>query len=110
MSAEHVARCVARMMAVHGETMVLKRASELSTVTLQGKRLTGDLVDTGGSSAQQQFKVRIGTIELLASSWHNKTPARHDTLVVDGWERSVLDIRPLGDGTTVMLYELEVAG
>lgn len=110
MSAEHVARCVARMMAVHGETMVLKRASELSTVTLQGKRLTGDLVDTGGSSAQQQFKVRLGTMEILASSWGNKAPARHDTLAVDGRERSVLDVRPLGDGATVILYELEVAG
>ena len=110
MSAERVGRCVARMMAVHGETMVLRRASELSTVTLQGKRVTGALVDTGGSSAQQQFKVRLGTMEMLASSWSNKAPARHDTLVVDGRERSVLDVRPLGDGATVILYELEVAG
>ena len=110
MSAASVARSVARMMAMHGETMVLKRASEPTTVTLQGKRLTGELVDTGGSSAQQQFRVRIGTAEILASSWVSKQPTRHDTLVVDGRERSVLDVRPLGDGATVILYELEVAG
>lgn len=98
------------MMAEHGETMVLKRASEPTTVTLQGKRVTGDLVDTGGSSAQQQFRVRIGVTELLAASWISRRPTRHDMLVVDGRERSVLDVRPLGDGATVILYELEVAG
>lgn len=105
-----VAGSVARMLAIHGESMELKRAGEPTSVMLQGKRLTGDLVDTGGSSAQQQFRVRIGTTEMLASSWASKVPVRHDTLLVGGRERSVLDVRPLGDGTSVILYELEVAG
>jgi len=98
------------MLAIHGESMELKRTGEPRSVMLQGKRLTGDLVDTGGSSAQQQFRVRIGTTEMLTSSWASKAPARHDTLVVGGRDRSVLDVRPLRDCTTVILYELEVAG
>ena len=110
MSAASVARSVARMMAVHGETMMLKRASEATTITLKGKRLAGSTVDIGGSAVQQEFRVKIGTSELSSSAWTSKAPGRHDSIIVDGRERSILDVRPLGDAGTVALYELLVAG
>ena len=110
MSAVDVVRNAARLIALHGETMVLKRASEATAVVLKGKRLVGSTVDVGGSAAQQEFRVKIGTTELAASPWASKAPARHDSIVIDGRERSILDVRPLGDAGTVALYELLVAG
>ena len=94
----------------HGEAMTLKREGEGSTVTLRGKRLPGTVADIGGSAAQQEFRVKIGTTELVVSSWASKTPVRSDSIVIDGRERSILDVRPLGDAGTVVLYELSVAG
>ena len=94
----------------HGEAMILRRESEVSTVTLKGKRLPGTVADISGSAAQQEFRVRIGTSELAASSWASKAPVRSDSIVVAGRERSILDVRPLGDAGTVALYELLVAG
>jgi len=110
MSAVDVVRNAARLIALHGEPMVLKRASEGTTVVLKGKRLVGSMVDIGGSAVQQEFRVKIGTTELAASPWASKAPARHDSIVIDGRERSILDVRPLGDAGTVALYELLVAG
>ena len=94
----------------HGEAMTLKREGEASTITLRGKRVPGTVADIGGSAAQQEFRVKIGTTELVVSSWASKTPVRSDSIVVDGRERSILDVRPLGDAGTVALYELLVAG
>lgn len=108
-----IARGTARIIAQHGETMVLKRASEAAAVTLKGKRV---LLRAGldnvpvSSAAQQSFSVRVGVAELAASSWANKAPARKDSLVIDGRERMVLDVRPLKDGDTPLLYILELAG
>ena len=110
MSAGDAARNAARLVALHGETMVLKRASEATTITLKGKRLVGSTVDVGGSAVQQEFRVKVGPSELSSSAWTSKAPARHDSIVIDGRERSVLDVRPLGDAGTVALYELLVAG
>ena len=110
MGASDVVRNAARLVALHGETMVLKRASEATTVTLKGKRLVGSTVDVGGSAVQQEFRVKIGTSELSSSAWTSKAPVRHDSIVIDGRERSILDVRPLGDAGTVALYELLVAG
>ena len=98
------------IMQEHGETMVLKRASEDTTIPLKGKRLGGSMVDIGGSAAQQEFRVKVGTTELAASPWASKAPVRHDSIVIDGRERAILDVRPLGDAGTVALYELLVAG
>ena len=94
----------------HGEAMTLKREGEASTITLRGKRVLGTVADIGGSAAQQEFRVKIGTAELVVSSWASKTPVRSDSIVIDGRERSILDVRPLGDAGTVVLYELSVAG
>ena len=110
MAATDVVRNAARLVALHGETMVLKREGEASTVTLRGKRLPGAVVDIGGSAAQQEFRIKIGTTELAVSPWVSKAPVRHDSIVIDGRERSILDVRPLGDAGTVALYELLVAG
>ena len=110
MSSGGVARNAVRLLATHGETMVLKRASEDTTISLKGKRLVGSMVDIGGSAAQQEFRVKIGTTELAASPWASNAPVRHDSIVIDGRERSILDVRPLGDAGTVALYELLVAG
>ncbi len=110
MSAGDAARNAARLVARHGETMVLKQASEATTITLKGKRLVGLTVDVGGSAVQQEFRVKIGTSELSSSAWTSKAPVRHDSIVIDGRERSILDVRPLGDAGTVALYELLVAG
>ena len=110
MTASDTARNAARLIARHGETMVLKRASEDTAVVLKGKRLVGSTVDVGGSAVQQEFRIRIGTTELAASPWASKAPGRHDSIIVDGRERSILDVRPLGDAGTVALYELLVAG
>ena len=110
MSAGDVVRNAARLIALHGETMVLKRASEATAVVLKGKRLVGSTVDVGGSAVQQEFRVKIGTSELSSSAWTSKAPGRHDSIIVDGRERSILDVRPLGDAGTVALDELLVAG
>ena len=110
MSAVDVVRNAARLIAVHGETLVLKRASEATAVVLKGKRLVGSTVDVGGSAVQQEFRVKIGTSELSSSVWTSKAPVRHDSIVIDGRERSILDVRPLGDAGTVALYELLVGG
>ena len=111
MSAGRVARSAARMMAVHGEAMVLKRVSEPTTVTLQGKRIPGTTEQIGGSAEQQRFRVKIGSAELDASAWASKVPtAAGDTLTVGGRARTVMDVRPLGDNGTVAIYELEVLG
>ena len=90
--------------------MTLKREGEASTVTLRGKRLPGSVTYIGGSAVQQEFRVKIGTSELSSSAWTSKAPVRHDSIVIDGRERSILDVRPLGDAGTVALYELLVAG
>ncbi len=98
------------IMQEHGEAMTLKREGEASTVTLRGKRLPGTVADIGSSAAQQELRIKIGTTELAASSWASKAPVRSDSIVVAGRERSILDVRPLGDAGTVALYELLVAG
>lgn len=54
--------------------------------------------------------MKNGTSELSSSAWTSKAPARHDSMVIDGRERSILGVRPLGDASTVALYELPVAG
>ena len=94
----------------HGEAMTLKREGEASTITLRGKRVPGTVADIGGSAAQQEFRVKIGTTELAASPWASKAPVRTDSIIIDGRERSILDVRPLGDAGIVVLYELLVAG
>jgi hypothetical protein len=96
--------------ALPGETLVLTRASAPTTVVLKGKRLVGSTGDVGGSAVQQEFRVKIGTSELSSSAWTSKAPVRHDSIVVDRRERSILDVRPLSDAGTVALYELLVAG
>ena len=106
MSAATAAR---RMLAKYGQTMVLKRTGE-SDLSLKGKRMPGELVDTGNSATQQQFRVKIAPTELLGSAWTVKEPKKGDRLFVDGRDRSVLDVIPLHEGETIALYELEVAG
>ena len=53
MAASDTARNAARLIALHGETMVLKRASEATVVVLKGKRLVGSTVDIGGSASSR---------------------------------------------------------
>lgn len=101
----------ARFVAERGESMTLAREGEATTISLKGKRIAGTTDDVGGSAEQQRFRVKIGTAELLASAWATKEPsASTDTLTVGGRVRSVRDVRPIGDGVTVGLYELEVVG
>lgn len=100
----------ARFVAERGETMTLSREAEGTTITLKGKRMTGALVEMGNTAAQQRFRVKIATAELTASAWAVKAPARFDRLVVGGVTRTVDDVRPILDGGTVGLYELEVVG
>ena len=104
-----LADVAARMIARSGESMTLARSGETSIV-LKGKRIGGTL-EALGNTGQQRFRVKIGTAELLASSWATKVPtASGDTLTVAGRVCAVLDVKPISDATTVPLYELEVAG
>lgn len=106
----NLAETVAAVFAEHGEPMTLSRASHTS-ITVMGKRIGGVLEEIGGSAEQQRFRVRIGTADLDASAWASKVPsASTDTLTVGGRVRTVVDVRPIGDGGTVALYELEVVG
>lgn len=103
-----------RMIARKGETMTLTRASEGTTISLKGKRIGGSLDDVGNAD-QQTFRVKIGTVELLASAWASKVPTAGgsgagDTITVGGRVRNILDVRPIREGETVGLYELAVAG
>lgn len=100
----------ARFIAERGEDMTLGRAAEGTTISLKGKRVPGSLDDLGNTSAQQRFRVKIAVAELAASAWATKVPARDDTLIVGGVTRIVDDVRPLSDGGTVALYDLEVVG
>lgn len=107
----YVAQQVARVIATHGETMTLSRDGEATTISLKGKRIPGSTDDVGGSAEHQRFRVKIAPTELLASAWATKVPsASSDTLFVGGRPRTVVDVRPLSDGDTVALYELEVVG
>lgn len=109
--AGYIADRVAAIIAEHGETMVLARATEATTVTLKGKRLPGATDAVGGSAEQQRFRVQIAPIELAASAWASKVPsAAGDTLTVADRPRTIVDVFTLSDGDDVALYELEVAG
>jgi hypothetical protein len=111
MNAGDVVRSAARIIAAHGETMILAREGEASTISLKGKRIPGSTDDVGGSAQQQRFRVKIAPTELLASAWASKVPTSStDTLTIGGRPRAVVDCKPLGDGDTVALYELEVVG
>jgi hypothetical protein len=103
----------ARMISLKGATMTLNRVGETS-ITLKGRRIGGG-VDQVGNADQQSFMIKIGTVELAASDWALKVPSAGgdgtgDTLTVDGRVRAILDVRPIRDGETVALYDLEVAG
>lgn len=99
-----------RLIAKHGEVMTLSRSGN-TDITLRGKRIPGALDDVGGSAKHQRFRVKIGVAELNASAWSSKVPSAFgDTLTVDGIPRVIDDVRPLGDGGVVALYELEVVG
>lgn len=101
----------ADIVAAHGESMTLARQGEGTTIALKGKRVPGTTVTVGNSAEQQSFRVKIGTAELAASAWAVKVPnSGTDSLTVDGRERTVMDVRPIGDGGTVALYELDVVG
>ena len=107
----YIADRVAEIIAAHGETMTLSRDGEATTISLKGKRIPGTTDDVGGSAEHQRFRVKIAPTELLASAWASKVPrSSTDTLFVGGRPRTVEDVRPLGDGDTVALYELEVVG
>lgn len=111
MSGAAIAADVARIIAAHGETMTLAREGEATTISLKGKRIPGTTEDVGGSAEHQRFRVKIAPTELLASVWTSKIPSSNtDTLIVASRPRTVVDVRPLGDGDTVALYELEVVG
>ena len=100
----------ARFVAQRGESMTLSRAGH-TAITLKGKRIPGTTEEGGGSSTRQRFRVKIGVAELNASAWATKVPSSaSDTLTVDGRPRTIVDVRPLGDGGVVALYELEVVG
>lgn len=110
MSAASIAENVARIIAVHGETMTLRRTGE-TDITLKGKRIGGGgTEDMDNSAVQQVFRVKIGADELTASAWAVKAPKKGDKLLVDARPRTVRDAFPLKDGDVVALYELEVAG
>lgn len=115
MSAAHVVGAAVRIVAKHGETMLLSRDGEATTISLKGKRITGGSLDRLGNGDQQSFRVLISPAELLASAWTSKEPTAGgdgpaDTLLIDGRTRNVLDVHPRRDGDVVALYELEVAG
>lgn len=108
-----LAKTAARMLARSSESATLARnapTAEGTTITLKARRIVGTLDPLNNAAAQQSFRVKIGTAELLASAWTTKAPARGDTLTIGGKVRKVLDARPIKDGATVALYELEVAG
>jgi hypothetical protein len=105
-----IAKRVAQIVGLHGQTMTLRRTGETDLAVI-GKRVPDAGLDpTGGTSAQQSFRVRVRTTELDASAWATKRPKRHDLLQVDGTWRTVEDARPLGDAGTPALYELTVTG
>jgi len=112
MFAQYVADQAAAVIAAHGETMILSREGEATTITLKGKRIPGSTDDVGGSAEHQRFRVKIAPTELLASAWATKGPVMGaaDTLTIGGRARTVVDWKPLGDGDVVALYELEVIG
>ena len=97
--------------AEHGDDATLAREGEVTTIALKAKRIGGGTERVGGGTAEQQvFRVKIGTVELAASAWSAKLPKRGDKITIDGRVRSVRDARPIKEGTTTGLYELEVAG
>ncbi len=106
-----VAASAARMVALYGQTMTLRRPGE-TDLPLKGKRLPrGVLVSAGNTATQQEMTVLIAPTELAASTWTIKVPsASTDRLVVDGRARTILDVQPRLEGDTVALYDLLVAG
>lgn len=100
----------AAMIAAKGQTMTLRRSGS-ADISLKGVRQDGTLIEAGGSSAQQEFKVRVAPTEIAASAWSPAAPsADTDILVVGGRERAVKDVEPIYDGDALAMYELTVAG
>ena len=101
----------AALLAEYGDSYTLAREGEGTTVTLKGRRFGGSTERVGAGTAEQQvFRVKVGTAELLASAWSSKVPKRGDKITIDSRARTVRDARPIKEGSTTGLYELEVAG
>lgn len=106
----YVAEQVDAMIRDRGMPATLSRASEVSTISLYAKRYGSADVDLEGGSAQQQFRVKIGTAAILASAWSSKIPARGDKLLIGGRTRSVLDVDTREDAGATAMHILTVAG
>jgi hypothetical protein len=103
---------VERAYRLYGDSMVLARESEGTTITCKGKRVDAGSSDVvGGNTAQQQvFKVRITTVELAASAWTDKYPKRTDRLTVESRACAVRSARRIGHAGVTIVWELEVGG
>lgn len=100
----------AQMIEARGQTMTLRRIGS-TDIPLKGVRQAGQLIEAGGSSTQQEFKIRIAPTEIAVSSWSPKAPsARGDVMVVGGVPRTILDVEPIYAGTELAMWELLVAG
>jgi hypothetical protein len=100
----------AEIIAEWGSDMVLRRATEATTISLKGKRIPGSIEETGNSAAQQVFGVKIAATEILASAWADKFPKRDDSIRINERDHTLLDARPLKHMGVLYLYELTVAG
>ncbi|MDP2377782.1 hypothetical protein [Reyranella sp.] len=110
MSGDYTAERFAAVLDEHGDTMVLDREGEATTITLKGKRIPGTTVAIGGSAKQEQFDVKIAPTAILASTWTLKEPRRTDGILVDGKKRAVLEATPYKDSGVLCGYFLKVAG
>lgn len=94
----------------HGETSVMSRVGEGTTVSVKAKRMLGSTDNVGNSATQQTFQVMVGTAELEASAWTDKYPKKTDSIVFQSRTRKVLNAEPMKDGDTTVFWLLDVAG
>jgi len=72
------------------------------------RRLTH--VDRGGRPRMVDVGAKPATARRAVAECEVAVSPETLSIVIDGRERSILDVRPLGDAGTVVLYELSVAG
>mgnify|MGYP001496512184 FL=1 len=101
----------ARLIRRKGDTMILRRAGEATTITLKGKLVTtGTSESLGGTAQQRRNAIRIGPTEIESSAWSDPWPLATDAIEVEGRSKRVLTVEPLRVGTKVHVYLLTVAG
>jgi hypothetical protein len=104
---------VADVMDRHGQTMTLKRRTDVGfdQLLVKGRIFNPRLqpADLDGEAGTTQ-RIRISNAEIAASVLPDLMPTEKDQIVVDGHALSIEAVNTLRDGETIVCHVLEVIG